>query len=182
MNIIEIIAVIFSLTSVILTVKNNILCWPVGIIGIIFYLLLFQENHIWGNMVLQVLFIVQSIFGWINWNKPSKYPISWIYPHNRGTVFISMLLLSFIMVIFLRENGGKMPYFDGITTSLSIVAMVLLSYRKIDNWIYWIIADMIFIFFFYINSLYLSAGIYLVFLLLAISGLTQWKKSIKVVS
>ena len=179
MSIVEITAVVFSLLSVILTVKNNIWCWPVGIIGIIFYMILFYQHNIFGNMLLQTLFIVQSIFGWYNWNKPSKYPIKWLSGGSKESVLGITGLLIVLFSIIIKNKGGHSPYLDGTTTALSVVAMLLMAYRKIESWILWIIADIIFIVFFYINELYLSSGIYSVFLILAILGLFEWKKSIK---
>lgn len=181
MNIIEIIAVIFSLVSVILTVKNNILCWYTGIIGIIFYSIIFYQNQLWGNMSLQGLFILQSILGIVNWNKPIKYPTKWIEKQNRMVLFSGTSLLAVLVFIITKSMGGNMPYFDALTTSLSIMAMMLMAYRKIDNWILWIIVDVIFVWFFYTNGLYLSSIIYFIFLLLSISGLIQWKRGIKAV-
>jgi len=194
MSIVEITAVVFSLLSVILTIKNNIWCWPVGIIGIIFYMILFYQHNIFGththtqhththththNMLLQTLFIVQSIFGWYNWNKPSKYPIKWLSGGSKESVLGITGLLIVLFSIIIKNKGGHSPYLDGTTTALSVVAMLLMAYRKIESWILWIIADIIFIIFFYINELYLSSGIYSVFLILAILGLFEWKKSIK---
>ena len=68
-----------------------------------------------------------------------------------------------------------------ITTGLSIIGTLLLAFKKIDNWYYWIAADVLYIYLFYSQELYWSAGIYFVFLLLAISGLKTWKKDIKIV-
>lgn len=70
---IEIIAVIFSLISVWLTSKSSIWCWPTGIIGIIFYFILFYQSSEYCNMLLQFAFLFQSISGWINWNKKRIY-------------------------------------------------------------------------------------------------------------
>ena len=176
---IEIIAVVFSLLSVVLSIKNNILTWPVGIVGIIFYTILFYQNEIWGNMNLQFLFILQSIHGWYNWNKPNKYQISW-YENNRNLISSTILLTIFVTIILLSIND-KSPFFDGITTSLSVIGIILLSFRKIETWIYWIIADSIFVWFFITENLYLSALVYFIFLILAILGLKEWKKIIKTV-
>lgn len=181
MNLIEIIAVLFSLSSVILTVKNNIWCWYTGLIGILFYSIIFYQNQLWGNMCLQGLFILQSLIGIFNWNKPIKYPTKWVEKQNRMLLFSGTSLLAVLVYIITKAMGGNMPYFDALTTSLSIMAMMLMAYRKIDNWILWIIVDVIFIWFFYTNGLYLSSIIYFIFLLLSISGLLQWKRSIKAV-
>jgi len=181
MNLIEIIAVLFSLSSVILTVKNNIWCWYTGLIGILFYSIIFYQNQLWGNMCLQGLFVLQSLLGIINWNKPIKYPTKWIDKKNRMVLFSGTSLLAVFVYIITKSADGHMPYFDALTTSLSIMAMMLMAYRKIDNWILWIIVDVIFVWFFYTNGLYLSSVIYFIFLLLSISGLLQWRKNIKMV-
>ena len=76
-------------------------------------------------------------------------------------------------------TGDKQPYLDGITTGLSIVGTLLLAFKKIDNWYYWIAADVLYIYLFITQELYWSAGIYFVFLLLAISGLKTWNMSSK---
>lgn len=176
---IEIIAVVFSLLSVVLSIKNNILTWPLGIVGIIFYTILFYQNEIWGNMYLQFLFLLQSIHGWYNWNKPNKYEISWL-KNSKKLISTTILLTIFVTIILLSIDDNS-PYFDGITTSLSIIGIILLSFRKIETWIYWIVADTIFIWFFFNEKLYLSALVYFIFLLLAILGLKEWKKIIKTV-
>lgn len=179
MSIIEIIAVLFSLASVILTIKNKVWCWPVGIVGIFFYMILFLQHNIVGNAILQLLFIAQSVYGWYKWGEPSKYPIKWLDSGSRESLIGATGLLAVLFSIIIQNKGGQNPYLDGTTTALSIMAMLLMAYRKIESWILWMIADVIFIIFFYINGLYLSSGIYTVFLILAIFGLFEWRKSIK---
>ena len=182
MNQIEIIAVVFSLLSVILAVKNNFLTWPVGIVGVIFYGILFYQTKTWGNMYLQLLFITQSLYGWYNWKKDKKIlPIEKLDKHDVNLFAITTGLLCFFISFVLLMTGDKQPYLDGITTGLSIVGTLLLAFKKIDNWYYWIAADVLYIYLFYSQGLYWSTGIYFVFLLLAISGLKTWKKDIKIV-
>lgn len=176
MSIIEIIAVIFSLFSVILTARNKIWCWPVGIIGIIFYGILFYQNQIWGNMYLQLFFIVLSVVGWNNWRKPNKHPITWIYKKYRIPFFCIIGLIITTLYLFLVESMDKTPLLDSITTTLSIAGMFLMLYKKIDSWLCWILADIIFIWLFLANYLYLSAFIYFIFLINAIFGLINWNK------
>lgn len=180
MNQVEIIAVVFSLLSVICAVKNNVLTWPLGIVGVIFYGILFYQTKTWGNMTLQLLFLAQLIYGWQNWNKDKKeLTIEKLEKADRDLFFLSTGLLIFFLTFVLVMTGDKNPYLDGITMGLSIVATLLLIFKKIDNWYYWIAADVLYIYLFYSQGLYWSAGIYFVFLLLAISGLKTWKKDLK---
>ena len=179
MNLIEIIAVIFSLLSVIFAVKNNILTWPFAMIGVTFYGIFFYQNQIWGNMFLQIPFLFQSIYGWSKWEVIDNDKVEWLEKHDRNILVISSFLIIILITFVLIMTGDKSPYFDGITTSLSLIAMVLLVKKKIDTWLYWMCVDVLFITFFFNEGNYLSSITYFVFLILAIIGLKQWKRNIK---
>ena len=181
MNLIEIIAVIFSLLSVIFAVKNNILTWPFAMIGVTFYGIFFYQNQIWGNMFLQIPFLIHSIYGWSKWEVIEDDKVEWLEKNDRNILAISSFLLTTFITFILIMSGDKSPYFDGITTSFSLIAMTLLAKKKIDTWLYWIIADILFIIFFLNEEQYLSSITYFVFLILAITGLKQWKRNIKTV-
>lgn len=171
----ELLAVIFSLFSVILTVKNSKYCWPVGIIGIIFYAIIFFQTGLIGNFILQFLFVGQSLLGWYNWNKKEETKIDWLQNSSKLLIFLPILYT--IVVIFTIKSGSTLPYLDSITTTLSITAMFLIAYRKIEGWLFWIAVDLVSIYMFYILGLYLSSFIYFIFLILAASGLIKWIKN-----
>lgn len=180
MFIIEIIAVIFSLLSVYFTVKEDSFCWPIGIVGIIAYAIIFKNNHDWVNLVLQFVFVIQSFIAWKNWHKPKESTkISRLSTDNIANtivnIFSTFLLTLSMSVVF----GGHDLLLDSISATLSIFGMYLLSSKKIEAWYCWIFADILFIFLFYKNQLYLSCGLYFIFLLMAISGLIRWKKQLK---
>lgn len=172
---IEFIAALFTIASVILTIKANKLCWPVGIVGIIFYMIIFYQHSLWSNFYLQFIFIIQSILGIINWNKSEKkLPITWV--KNKINIVI-MILLIYPLFFYISKNGS-MPHLDSITT-FSVIATGLLIYKKIDAWIFWLLVDIISVFMFYKSGLYLSMGIYVIFTITAIIGLKEWSMSKK---
>ncbi len=177
---IEIIAVIFSLISVWLTSKSNIWCWPTGIIGILFYFILFYQNSEYCNMLLQFTFLSQSIGRWINWNKEENLQVS-LYNRDLSIskyfyLLIKITQLSVIYYFISYAFNGQSILLDSITTGLSIMAMFLLSTKKLESWILWIIADVLYIPLFIHSGHYLSAGMYFVFLCLSINGFKNWKK------
>ena len=177
MNIIEIIAVTFTLLSVFLTVKGNILCLPMGIIGVTFYSIIFYQNNLFADLLLQGVFFVQSILGWINWKKPKEeLPISWISEHNRGQLLNITLLLYMIVFVITSNLGGHMPFLDSAITTLSIMATFLLIKKKVEAWILWIINDILLIILFNMNGLDISSYVYFIFLILATTGLIRWIK------
>lgn len=177
---IEIVAVIFTLLSVIFTVRGNILCWPMSMIGVTFYSIIFYQHDLFGDLFLQGVFFVQSIIGWINWRKPKEeLPISWIKKENRGQLINAMMLLYMIVFIFTSNLDGHMPFLDSAVTTLSITATFLLIKKKIEAWILWIINDILLIILFSMNGLDISSWIYFAFLFLATSGLIKWIKDSK---
>ena len=129
-------------------------------------------NGIVGNQYLQILFLLQSIHGWYNWDSQTTN-ITWLSNYNR---FNFSIAFSIILIILLSFN---LSFFDSITSSLSVVGILLLSYKKIDTWTYWLIADLLYVWFFIDEGLYLSAVLYFIFFVLAIVGLIEWKKIIK---
>jgi nicotinamide mononucleotide transporter len=174
---IELIAIIFSLLSIWLTIRRNIYCWLVGIIGIVCYFLIFLEDREWGNVSLQILFILQSIIGWITWNSNDNYK-NVTKVKNKLYVIIPCLLFTLSYYLISSRLGGNNIILDSMTTGLSIVGMSLLSMKKLEAWICWIIADILYIPFFINGGHYMSSFIYLIFLILAIIGYNNWKNEI----
>lgn len=173
---IEILAILFSIVSVWLTAKKNIYSWVYGIVGCVFYAILFFTKNDIANFLLQPIFIVQSIFGIINWNKKENEFVENMNLANNIKILFSIILTTLLFFTISHYYNGNIPIIDSLTTSLSIHAMYLLSKSKIESWILWIIADILYIYFFILNDLYLSSGLYTTFLLLSIYGYYKWNK------
>jgi nicotinamide mononucleotide transporter len=168
----EIVAVLFSLISVWLTSKNNILCWPTGIIGIIAFSCVFYTKGEFANFWLQGLFLVQSIYAWINWGKNNDIK----YLKKTEIFNISIYLIPTLFIISYLTIKSTHPVLDTITATLSIFGMFLLLFRKIEAWYFWILADILYIILFLKDDLYLSSLVYIIFLVMSIYGYKNWKK------
>lgn len=170
---IESVAVVFSLLSVIYTVRKSMWSWVYGLIGIIFYGILFYQTGLYSNLLLQGLFVFQSIYGMYNWknNKENGIIITETINYEEVSVY-SVITLSLYILL---SSFIKSTTLDSLTTAISIVAFYLLGKRKIENWIFWIIADLIYIYMFFSQGLYLSSVLYLIFLILCIIGYKKWK-------
>lgn len=179
MSLIEIIAVVFSLISIVQTIQQNYWCWITGIIGIVAYLFLFQEQKLYCQMILQIVFIIQSIYGLLNWGKTKNHlPVTTLSNTKFGWYILTTGIISFIMLGILRDNfNSSQPVLDVVTTTLSLLATWYLTKKYIDNWIIWIVTDFFFIIMFINQHLFLSAFLYFIFLLLAIKGFISWRKS-----
>ncbi len=182
MSWVEIIANIFCLICVALTVKKNIWCWPTGIIGVSAYFVLFYQYKLYGDMGLQVVFLFQSIYGWWFWLNGKKedieeVPIRTLSNPERGSILgIILLIWGSLYYVLHSYTDAAIPHLDALVTALSLIANLLLARKVLENWILWIIADVFFVGIFIYKGLYLSAVTYVIFLVMATSGWINWKK------
>lgn len=181
MSPIEIIAVVFSLACIWLAVKKHPLNWPVGLIGVAAYMGLFWQVKLYADMLLQVVFMAQGIYGWYNWLKrnDSETGIRVSYLNNRQRLAYAALipLIAFVWsYLLVHYTDASTPYVDAFVATLSLLANWLMAKKKTDNWALWILADIIYVGLFWYKELYLSSGIYVIFLILASKGLIDWNK------
>lgn len=177
---IEFIASLLGLISVWLVTKQNNWCWPTGIVMVLIYMFIFYQNKLYSDMLLQVFFAVMQIYGWYTWSNNSvnttKLQVSWLTFKEQllwmaGTIVLS-IIIGFSMEHF---TNADMPYIDAATAAMSITAQWLMTRKKIENWVYWIIADLIYIAMYLAKALYFTTVLYLVFLILAYKGFIAWK-------
>ena len=182
MTTIELIASFFLLICVYLSAKRNILTWPMGIIGVSIFFYICYESRLYADMWLQVVFLLQSIYGWYFWIYGTEEDVDNV-PIRKLNLKEQVLVLSFIVVLILivgylsdRYSDTDVAYLDATVASMSLVANILLARKIIDNWVLWIIADIMYIGLFYYKGLYVTSGLYVIFLGIATSGLFEWRK------
>lgn len=181
---IETIGVILGIISVILTVKENIWCWPFGIVNVLLFAWIFFQSAIYGQMILQFFFLALILYGWYEWlyggednrsiliSKITRRQIIYLIP-----VTISLGVLLDKGILFISENG-KFTILDSIITALSFTAQFLLAKKVLENWLVWIIVDILSIFLFVQTGLYKIGFFYFVLLMVATSGYITWKRKL----
>jgi len=175
MVVLEIIGFITTLLCVYLTMKENILAWPIGIIGCVSYFLIFRDSSLYSEMSLQVIFITQSILGWINWSKPrDELKITKLKENHFDIHLTFTIFLGFIITILTPLN-----FLDILSSLLSILAMYYLTKKIIETWIVWVIVDFILTTLFIYNGLYISGLLYIILTILAINGYFKWRKTLE---
>ncbi|WP_142716308.1 nicotinamide riboside transporter PnuC [Chryseobacterium rhizoplanae] len=192
---------IFGILSVFFSIKKNIWVYPTGIISTLIYVYLLFNAGLLGDCMINVYYTVMSIYGWILWAKNSEDHVhvevtwatqkEWIYA---ALLFIlSLALVTFIYYYkpyidnqFSMEGTSLGLYhldwanwMDVFTTSIFLVGMWLMAKQRIDNWIFWIIGDIICIPMMIFKGLGITSVQYLVFTIMAILGYVNWKKSFK---
>ena len=179
----EITAVIFGFASVWYSKKNNILVFPTGLISTsIFVYLLFKWQLI-GDMMINGYYFVMSLYGWYIWTR--KIDSAHVTPISKTTkqeqllgsiIFIAALFLVFVVYKFFDMWSGWAAYVDSLTTALFFVGMWLMAKRKIEHWMFWIVADIISVPLYFYKGLTFSSLQYLGFTIIAIFGFLAWKK------
>jgi len=138
---------------------------------VIGFMIIFYQTKDWGNFFLQFVFLFQSIKGWLNWNENELKITNWSLNDK--------ILISILSPIILTLFYTNLELLDSVTTTLSLIGLYLLTNKRLQSWFFWIIADLLYIILFYQNQLYLSSGLYFIFLILATYGFINWKKEIK---
>ena len=178
----EFIAVVFGILSVWFSKKNNILVYPTGMISTsIFTYLLFKWSLL-GDMMINAYYFMMSIYGWYIWTRKVNNvvtPISKVsLPEKITSLIIFFFSLSFVYGIYnyFDKWGSYTSYIDNFTTAIFFVGMWLMANRKIENWIFWIIGNIISIPLYFYKGLTFTSIQYIIFTVIAISGYYTWKK------
>ncbi|WP_031427033.1 nicotinamide riboside transporter PnuC [Flavimarina sp. Hel_I_48] len=183
--VLEIVAVIFGLLSVIFSMRNNIFVYPTGMIStaIFVYLLLFWG--LLGDMMINGYYFVMSIYGWWVWTR--KVDPQHVTPIARTTkkehaisAVIFVGTIGFVALIYTLFDKWEswVSWVDTLTTAIFFVGMWLMARRKIENWIYWIVGDIISAPLYFHKGLTFTSLQYLIFTVIALFGYIAWKKNL----
>ncbi|WP_407322438.1 nicotinamide riboside transporter PnuC [Tenacibaculum maritimum] len=179
----EVIAIIFGLLSVWFSKKNKIWVFPTGLISTSIFVYLLLKWGLLGDMMINAYYFIMSIYGLYIWTQ--KVDETHVTPISRTTVreqkmsiliFIGTLFFVFMIYRFFDKWNGLIAYIDTVTTAIFFVGMWLMAKRKIENWTYWIIGDLISIPLYFYKGFTFTSFQYLIFTFIAISGYLSWRK------
>ncbi len=183
--ILEIIAVLFGIASVLLAKKNHIWVYPTGIISTSIFVYLLFQWELFGDMIVNIYYSIMSVYGWYLWslkkNGTDEFPIS---KANKEEYVKAILLfgLTIIFVVFVYNYFSKFTswtaYVDTFTTGLFFVGMWLMAKRKIENWIVWMVANIISVPLYFYKGYTFTSFQYLIFTIIAFLAYKKWKKNL----
>ena len=187
--IIEIIAVITGMLSIWYSYRINILVYPIGMISLALYVFIFIKNGLYANAVINFLYFVISIFGWWNWLRQrttdngqqttdkGELKVSYLSKKETAiTITILVILIFFINLFTTNDLSIRLDYY---TSAAGLIAMVLTSFKKVENWFFYLVADIVLIPLCIYNGLYLTSIQYVAYTILAIMGYINWNKEAK---
>ena len=179
----EILAVIFGIISVYLSTREHIWSWPTALVNVALYFIVFLEAKLYADMGLQVVYFALSLYGWYEWlyggeNRTELHVSRVTRSLGLKLLLIGLASAALLGTILARFTDASLPYLDSATTSTSLVAQWMMTRKILENWAVWVVVDVVYVGMFIFKKLYLTAGLYAVFLGLAVMGFIQWKRSL----
>ena len=179
----EVLAVVTGIISVYLSTRENIWSWPTALVNVALYFVVFYETKLYADMGLQAVYFALSLYGWYEWlyGGENRTELHVSRTSSALSVRLAMIGVAFAAVlgtVLARFTDAALPYIDSATTSTSLVAQWMMTRKILENWAVWVAVDVVYIAMFVFKRLYLTAGLYAVFLVLAVMGYVQWKRSL----
>lgn len=187
MSPIETVAVALGIANIVLIALRNIWNYPVALVMVSLYAVIFFEAKLYSDAGLQLFFFAINLYGWWAWSRNRA---------DRGEVTVERLAPRALLVwiagsalailawgtMMSRLTDASHPYWDGSVAMLSVAAQILMTRRYLENWHWWIAVNLVSIPLYYVKDLHLTTGLYVLNLILAIWGLIEWRRAEKVVA
>jgi len=179
---IELLGFITGVVCVALAIRENVWNWPIGIANNLFYLVLFWRSKLYADSGLQLFYIAVSLYGLYHWlyggDRHTHAKIERIT--RKATLLLvpsGIAAAAVLYYVLSRHTDSNVPLGDAVTTAMSLSAQYMLGRKVIENWIVWIAADVIYIGMYCYKSLYLTAVLYAIFIVLCVMGYRKWKRT-----
>ncbi len=177
-------AVAFNIGYVLLAVRGNVWCWPLGIVGSLLSIWLFVEIKLYAESVLFIYYVIVGFYGWAQWKNErtagDHLQIRDWKIVNHLYLLIGGYISTYLLFLLLRRfTDAEMPLLDSFTTVFSFIATWLTAKRFIENWIYWIAIDALTVYLYFSRELEIYAYLSVIYTIMAVYGLHNWNKDFK---
>ena len=181
-NWLEIVAVAFGLLAVWLQTREHIASWPTAIVNVGIFFFVFWQARLYADSVLQLFYLSISVYGWWAWLRggAQRTPLRVSRATPRLWIIGIPVVVGFgiaLGVVLDRYTDSPVPFLDALLTSASLAAQWMMTRKILENWIVWIVADIVYVPMFISRDLPYTSIQYAVFLLLAVMGYFSWKRS-----
>jgi nicotinamide mononucleotide transporter len=181
----ELISFVLSVTCVALNIRQIHWAWLFAILSSAMYGMVFYSSKLYGDTGLQIVFIIVAVWGWTQWLRRSNtdgaelaLSVTQLGVRERLWAIAAWLIGFIILAQLLRSfTDTDVPYQDGFLTAGSLLGTVLLSRKKIENWLVWIVVDVLYVALYVYKGLMLTAALYALFVVMAYVGYRSWKRS-----
>ena len=185
MNSIEIVAFVFSVAGVYLTAKQRIIAWPIGAVAVAFYVWIFFGAKLYADALLNAIYVVLQLYGWWLWSQNKAHGVNTV-PVTRiksgpAAVWLAGAGISSLLIAYLLQTytDQDYAYVDSAILTFSLVAQYWMARKNLACWTLWIVIDAVAAGLYWVKSLPVTAGLYIIFLALAVVGYRDWKRQLQ---
>lgn len=165
-----------------LTTRRSLLCWPITLAADILYLVVFYQARLLSDALLQVFFLVFTIYGWWNWAQGMKQEgevrVAPLAPSSAVAAVAAGIAGTFVLAMITKRLHAALPYLDASLACFSLVGSWWQARRNIANWWLWIVVDVLYVGEYIYKDLWLTAILYAALVGLAILGLLEWQRAL----
>jgi nicotinamide mononucleotide transporter len=164
-----------------LVVRENVWNFPIGLLNVATFSVVFFQSRLFADAGLQVVYFVLGIMGWTLWvrggENQTRLKLSRIGITEAAWLGIFVVVSTLCLWQTLHHLGGSASFWDALTTSISLASQWMLNRKQLENWLGWIVVDAIYVPLYVFKGLYLTAILYAIFLCMAFIGWKQWQRS-----
>jgi nicotinamide mononucleotide transporter len=179
----EIFSSLLGIISIWLNTRRNVTAWPIGLISVSLAAFVYAKSGLWAETGLQGFFFVSGMYGWMQWARNREGSITTkVSPLIPSAMWISIVLclLLFVILVWLVHKipGSSLPWLDALIASVSVLGQIWLAWRWKENWIVWILVNVLSVGVYVWKELWVFTGYYSLLLILAIQGWKSWNQKI----
>jgi nicotinamide mononucleotide transporter len=181
---IEIVAAVFGVVSVYLSTRENIWSWPTAIVNVGLYIVFFYQTRFYADMGLQVIYLLLSVYGWYHWLYGGEHHTTLRVSRASARLLALLAIIDVaawipLATVLDRHTDAVYPYLDSLLSTTSLVAQWMMTRKIVENWVVWILVDIVYVPMWLSRGYYPTAALYAVFLVLAVIGLRDWTRSVR---
>lgn len=178
MSLLGIIALVFGILGVILTVFQSIWCWPAALISIVVSTFVFFNQKLFGDMALQVFYFICAIYGWWFWNsnKNKSFVVVKVPKKTWLWLIVATVIQAGVYFLILKNLKGDQIILDSSLTACSITATYMMTKKWVENWLCWVIIDLFYVALYAIKDMLDFSILYFAFSIMAVYGFYLWRK------
>ncbi|CAN5591190.1 nicotinamide riboside transporter PnuC [soil metagenome] len=178
---VEIIGFITGIIGVYLTMKENVWCFPIGLVNVILSLYLFYFQHLYADALQQIVYIILLSYGWIKWWRGDQGSLHLKISKSNPRLMYACLFSGIVFTLLLGSllhhfTNASFPWIDSAATSAAFIAQYLIARKKIENWLVWIGVNITYIGIYLYKDLHLYAILFFVYLVFSFWGFAAWRK------
>ncbi|GHD26137.1 nicotinamide riboside transporter PnuC [Parahalioglobus pacificus] len=181
----EAMAVLLGVAYLLLAMRESIWCWYAAFISTSLFLVIFWDVQLLMEAALQVYYLIMAVYGWWHWRSGRNHnqehdnaaPIrSWHWHQHALAILLIVVAALASGFVLQKTTDAALPYLDSFTTWGSVVTTWMVARKVLENWLYWLVIDSAAIYLYLDRELYLTTGLFALYLVIAVFGYLQWLK------